>query len=323
MGNLKKFLSNKNIVTLIGAILIVVVLYLFYNWRVNSATQPVSIPYAIHSIEPLSQITQEDVATVDIPQDSVRGGVIYNASEIYGGYSTQYIPAGGFFYKFNKTTQSGNVVDDKDDLPSYYLYSLGENQIAYNFKVNTKTTYGNSFFPNQYFDIYLVIKTGEDQSHIMFGKLISNLKILAVRDGSGRDVFASTEQVRSPSQIIFGVDAEMNALLRGAEKVSNIDIILVPTPAARKYGNETPEPKLIESEIVEYLYNEAKIDRYEPNPVEKPVDEDNGGNGGIINDNNNGQNDNSNVNDNQGNSNDDVNNNQSDNGNDPGNPFDF
>ena len=45
MGNLKKLLSNKNVVTLLGAILIVVVLFLFYRWRVNSAIQPVQLPY--------------------------------------------------------------------------------------------------------------------------------------------------------------------------------------------------------------------------------------------------------------------------------------
>ena len=51
MGNLKKLLSNKNVVTLLGAILIVVVLFLFYRWRVNSAIQPVQLPYAMHSLE--------------------------------------------------------------------------------------------------------------------------------------------------------------------------------------------------------------------------------------------------------------------------------
>ena len=37
MGSTKKLLGNKNVVTLLGMIVIVIVLYIFYRWRVNSA----------------------------------------------------------------------------------------------------------------------------------------------------------------------------------------------------------------------------------------------------------------------------------------------
>ena len=255
MGNLKKLLSNKNIVTLLGAILIVVVLYLFYRWRVNAATQPVSIPFALHSIEPLSQITVEDVATVEIPQSSLQGNVVSNVGDVYNKYSTYFIPAGSFFYASTKDSKGGNIAN-KDDLPATYLDDLEEGQIAFNYTVDTKTTFGNSFFPGKYFDIYLKLNEGEESNNFKFGRFITNLKIMAVRDGSGRDVFASTEEIRIPAQIIFAVDEEMNAYLRAAEKLNNVDIILVPTAADRKAeskSEEVPAAKIVNPAIQDYL----------------------------------------------------------------------
>ena len=59
MKKLKQILSNKNTVTFIAAILIVLVLYFFYNWRINQATSPVRIPSAVQTIPPRTQITKD------------------------------------------------------------------------------------------------------------------------------------------------------------------------------------------------------------------------------------------------------------------------
>ena len=40
VNNLKKFLQNKNTVTVVGVVLAIVVLYVAYNMRVNSAIKP-------------------------------------------------------------------------------------------------------------------------------------------------------------------------------------------------------------------------------------------------------------------------------------------
>ena len=268
MGNLKKFLSNKNIVTLLGAILVVIVLYLFYRWRVNAATQPVSIPYAMKAIETYSQVTVEDVALVEIPQSSLQGNVISNASDVYNKCTTSFIPAGGFFYASSKTDKGGNVINC-DDVQNSYLYNKEPGDIAFNYKVNVKTTYGNSFFPGQYFDIYLKVYKDKEKNKIAFGKFVNNVKILAVRDGAGRDVLATTEEIRTPDQIVFGVNDEINAYLRVAEKLENVEIILVPTDAARKYENSTvPAAAMVNGALQEYLdpyVNYVKTDVTVPN----------------------------------------------------------
>ena len=67
MGNLvtnfKKFLQNKNTVTVIGVILAIIVLYFAYTIRINSAIHPVSVPYAAEQIKAGTQITEAMIST--------------------------------------------------------------------------------------------------------------------------------------------------------------------------------------------------------------------------------------------------------------------
>ena len=56
---LKNLLSNKNVVTFLGAILIVIVLYVAYRYAVNKAIHPIRIPYAVVTIGPRTEITSD------------------------------------------------------------------------------------------------------------------------------------------------------------------------------------------------------------------------------------------------------------------------
>ena len=105
------------------------------------------------------------------------------------------------------TGTAGNVTNENTTTADY-LYKLGKDQVAFNRSVNVTTTYGNSFFPDKYFDIYLRIYKDLETNIITFGRFINNVRILAVRDSSARDVFATSEELRSPSQIIFGLTKE-------------------------------------------------------------------------------------------------------------------
>ena len=54
MGNIlapfKKFLSNKNTITILGVLLGVVVLYIGYTVRVNQATSPTNVYFATKTL---------------------------------------------------------------------------------------------------------------------------------------------------------------------------------------------------------------------------------------------------------------------------------
>ena len=223
---LKNLLANKNVVTILGAILIVVVLFAFYKWRLNQAINPISVPYAKQTIGPRTQITSDMIGYIDVQQSSLKGNVLINATrDIINMYTNinSTIPEGGFFYK--------DLIVRFEDLADSFLIDMpkdkdGNYMTAYNFKVNVEKTYGNSIYPGNYVDIYFRTMEGDK---VLYGKLASNVKTLAVKDQNGNHVFENITENRKPNQIILAVTDELSSLLRVAESLKDSELILVPT----------------------------------------------------------------------------------------------
>jgi len=241
---MKKLLSNKNVVTILGALLIVVVLYFFYNYRVNKAIQPISVPYALVTIGPGKVITSDMIDYVDIQESAIRGNVVANKNNIIGKYTNinVTIPAGSLFYK--------EAITEEKYLPDAFLKAMPEGMVAYNFRVDTFSTYGNSVREGTFVDLYF--KT-VDNGKILIGKLIENVKVLAVKDGSGKHVFEDIEENRSPSQIIFAVEPEMHELLRTAEYLANSALIIVPTGIDYNEMESSVTTEISNEEIKAYI----------------------------------------------------------------------
>ena len=70
MGNIlvkiKRFLSNKNTVTILCVLGGILVLYIGYNWCVSSATEPVRIPYAKTTLSSRQVITADDIGYMEV-----------------------------------------------------------------------------------------------------------------------------------------------------------------------------------------------------------------------------------------------------------------
>lgn len=255
----KKFLGNKNVVTLLGMIVIVIVLYMFYLWRVRSAVNFKDVVIAEKNIDRMTEIDRSMFKTEGIPETAIIGNVIYNENQLAGKFSgvNSYIPIGSFFY-YSSENNVGNVVD-KYDLPISFLFEfdLDKDIIAYNYLVNNQTTYSNSILPGNYIDVYLrIAKEGEANNiKYTFGKLVENVKVLSVRDGSGRNTITNTNENRSPAMIIFGVDVETNKYLRTAETLrGNVEIIIVPTNVNLfEKDPSTYETSLTTQELKDYL----------------------------------------------------------------------
>lgn len=246
MKKLKQILSNKNTVTFIGVILIVLVLYIFYNWRVNMATSPIRVPYAVQAIAPRTKITEEMIGYVEITQTSIKGNVLTNAStQILGMYTNVncQIPSGSLFYR--------DAVVREEELPDAFLIDLKEGEVAYDFDVSMKTTYGNSMYPGNYVDIYFRYEDETGNKYV--GKLLQNVEILAVKDGAGKAVFENMSEERTPAQIILRLTDEIHYLLRKAEYITDSpreNIILVPTNASLQLNEGEKAPINVTSETI-------------------------------------------------------------------------
>ena len=244
MGNMsmgiKKFLSNKNTVTVVGVVVAVLVLYIAYNMRVQAAVNPISVPYAKEQIKPGIQITEDRVGTMEVPPSMLQGEVIKNTAEVIDKYSNAdtLIPKGSLFY----TRQ----VVEKEQLPANIILDYPKGYVLYNMPVNTESTYGNSIYPGNYIDIYLKITrkavegqvVTSDAEKMQYGKLVENVKVLAVKDASGQPVFSNLDEQRTPAMIVFALPEDYYLLLKKASYLQSYDSQLVPVPTNESLKDE-------------------------------------------------------------------------------------
>lgn len=222
--SIKRFFQNKNTVTIIGVILIVGLLYFGYNSKINDATNPISVPVAKQTIQPRTKITKDMIEYVKIPKAGIKDGVVKSSNLVIGKYANinSTIPKGSMFYS--------EMLVNEDQLPDSAFVEVDEGDVPYNFAVTMASTYGNSMYPGNYIDIYMKAKS--ETGEIMVGKLIEDVKVLAVKDSSGRNVFDNLAEKRVPAYLIFGVSNEIHILLRKATYLSgsSYSIELFPVP---------------------------------------------------------------------------------------------
>lgn len=219
---LKKFFKNKNTVTILGIILILVVLYFGYNYQIKKQTNPVKVPIAKETIQPRTEITRELIEYIEVSPIMIQSGAVTNINAIVGKY-TNYntmIPKGSMFY-------SASIVD-KTALPDTAFVEVKNGEVPYNFPVTMDTTYGNSISPGNKIDIYM--KAVDDAGILMVGKLVENVEVLAVKDSQGRNVFEDSSEARVPSTLIFGVQPDIHILLRKASYMQGFSVVLFPVP---------------------------------------------------------------------------------------------
>lgn len=259
MGNkssgLKRFLSNKNTVTVVGVVIAVAVLYVAYNMRVRAAVNPVTVPYAKELIKPGVQITESMVGTMEVPPAMLKGDVITSASNVIDKYSyaDSVIPAGSLFYQ--------RSVVEKEQLPANIILDYPKGYVLYNMPVNTESTYGNSIYPGNYIDIYLkaVHKAADNTQagdQVMLGKFVENVKVLAVKDSSGQPVFSNLDEQRTPAMIVFAVPEDYFILLEKSKFLQSYSATLIPVPT-NEGQKDTPGELNITSEDLRKWINEV------------------------------------------------------------------
>lgn len=269
MGNLtigiKKFLQNKNTVTVIGVILAIVVLYVAYTWRINKAVNPQVVPYAAEQIGAGTQITESMISTREVPPSMISGDVLVNKGDIIDKYAAAdtVIPEGSLFYR--------RAVVEKEQLPANIILDYPKGHVLYNLSVTTESTYGNSVYPGNYIDIYLKAVNKIDESNpaaltadadkIMLGKLMSNIKVLAVKDSDGNPVFQNIDENRKPAMIVFAVPEEYYILLKKAEYMRTYDTSLNIVPTNESLKDEPADLEISSDQLKEWINLHTVMDQ--------------------------------------------------------------
>lgn len=221
-ASMKKLLGNKNTVTILGILLCLVILAIGYNYRINSKVELVDVPYALETIQPRTYITDKMVGTMRVPRSFLVGKYYTQKNNIVGKYSNYntIIAKGSIFYV--------DLVTSKEDLPDSAFQDVPEGYTVINYPVDIESTYANSMAPGSYINIYY--KSLNDDDEVMFGKFISNIKVLDVKDSTGQHVFENSEEPRTPAFMLFAVPEETHLLLRKALYLKEyaVELLLVP-----------------------------------------------------------------------------------------------
>ena len=222
-NSIKKFASNKNTVTILGVVLCIVVLYVGYNYRINQKVSLTRVPYANQTIQPRTKITADMISYMEVPRAFLQGSYYESAEVItqkYSQYNTMIVK-GSLFYE--------ELLTDRANLPNSAFLDVPEKYTVVSYKVNMDTTYANSMMPDDFINVYF--KARSDDGTIMFGKFISNVEILDVKDAEGRHVFENTSEARTPAYMLFALPEDMHLLFRKAIYLANsfeVELILVP-----------------------------------------------------------------------------------------------
>ena len=263
MGNLilsfKKFITNKNTVTIVGFLFCIAFVVVCYNKRIESSIHPIDVPYAKERIMSGTQITSKMVGITKVPPSMLEGDVIRDQSKVIDKYANAdtIIPKGSLFYD--------RTVVEKDELPANIILDYPKGYVLYNMKVNTETTYGNSIYPGNYIDIYLKVErddyngtTDNKEERVMLGKLISHIKVISVRDSDGLPVFDNVDENRAPAMVIFAVPEEYYILLSKASYLRTYSSTLIPVPTNESL-KENPGDVEISSDTLKNWINEVTV----------------------------------------------------------------
>lgn len=253
--SLKKFITNKNTITVLGVIAILGLLYYGYNKTIETQTRPTKVCVATQTIQPRTLITDNmvDCSSVEVPQAFIsKSKYEQRATNIIGKYTAinSVVPAGSPFYTDYLITE--------DEIPDNPFYQVPEGQRPYNMSVTTTSTYGNSIFPGNVIDVYM--KATDENGQVMVGKFLEKVEILAVRDSQGKNVFEDTAANRTPATLLFGVPEDVYILLKKTEYLKSYGVEIFPVP----YGGTAPEGNLTvgREELVNYI-NSNTVTFYE------------------------------------------------------------
>ena len=116
---LKRILQNKDTVTFLGIVLLIIVLYITYSVRVKSQIKTVTIPYASTDIMAGSKITQEMIAFREVPAGMIGKGVLTAEGDILDRYASgsSVIPGGSLFYEQAVVSEEQATISEELSYP--------------------------------------------------------------------------------------------------------------------------------------------------------------------------------------------------------------
>ena len=257
-SQLKRLLGNKNTVTLFGILICIGTLIVGYNYRINKAIDPSTIPYAKESIPARTFITSKMIGNIKVSSDyvNVAANLVKSSEEVIGKYSTYKttIPAGSLFYT--------DMLLTAEQMPDAGFANIDDGYTIYGLAVDQETTYSNSISAGDYIDLYLQADDGkegdekDDKQLAIFGLFIESIRVLAVKDNQGNNILKHGTANGNPAELLFAVDEENYLLLYDAQQL-NVKIIPVLHNANYTKQNSDSNTRVSSSYLRSYITDQV------------------------------------------------------------------
>lgn len=275
MKKINELLRNKNVITILGLLAILVILYVSYSIRINQRVKLVDVYYALETIQPMTEITDEMIGKTQVPESFILGSYYRSYDEIIGKYSNynSMIASGSLFYS--------DLLISEENLPNSMMKKLKKGERLVSQSVDMTSTYGNSMMPTDLIDIYvkLITKDGD----IVYGEFMSDIEILAVKDVDGNNVFQYSDSTGVPNSLYFALPEAKYLLYTSLGYIKqeyakyDIEIVLVPNDVLPNNDNKNENivgaKKVSSSYLYNFILNEIKTIDSQKNTYDELLNE--------------------------------------------------
>ncbi|MFF0828869.1 RcpC/CpaB family pilus assembly protein [Brevibacillus sp. NPDC003359] len=223
MINKKSVVKKKKKSALVPVSLAVLVAVLFYkvtDIKVQAEVAPITVPYAKVRINEHTEIKKDMVGFITVSAKSLPPNtVVVNPDELLGKFvGTNYtIPEKGYFYK--------DMLSTLDQIPTRIPKLLDKGQVGITMRVDLERSVANSLKDDMWVQVrFFTDRTPSNMP--VEGVLEEKIKILAVRDNSGRDVVKTEhEQSKVPTVVVFDASDEQASYLFRAKNLGELNLV--------------------------------------------------------------------------------------------------
>ena len=254
---MKKKLWKKRLLSILIVLALVLGIITYTKISINAEVNEKTVVVTKVDIPPRTKITKDMLTTHTVPSRGIPLNAVTNPKDIIGKWT---IP--GYGISKNSFIYEEKIVK-QDKLPDAGLLKLKENEVAVPLLVDLESSLGNSIIPDTYIDLYFrnVLKD-KDQAKALYGKLASQIRVVAVKDAQAANVFDTeayskgeeqeeTNKAESMAKIyIFAVPPEIGDLINKAKLLGEV----IPVSTGKSYDSSEEELTVVEeNEVIDYI----------------------------------------------------------------------
>lgn len=233
VGFIKRFVGNKNTVTILGILACIATLIIGYNYRVKISINPLSVPYAKQTIPARTLITSDMIGNVKISKTytSSASNLVTNPQKVVNKYASykSAIPKNSLFYS--------EMLLEKEEMPDAVFSNIPNGFTIFSLDVSAKSTYFNSVRAGDYIDLYVSATDTEEDNKVIYSKLVESIRVLAVKDTKGNNIVKNRIENGKPAELLFAVKEEYYLLLMKAQ-FTDLNVTIEPVLRNDEYSKD-------------------------------------------------------------------------------------